>query len=310
MKSYRTYARRGLLAAAALTALFLTPFAARAQKMTPEELVAKHLASVGTAEARAAVKSRLMAGRVVLTLRSGTGQNTGLAVLFSQGKKSVIGMSFSNPKYPHDKFGYNGQNVTISYIQPGVRSELGDFIQQREQLIKLGLLGGALSSNWALAGALDESVAKLEYAGTGKVDGKPAHKLRYNPRKGSDLKITLFFDQETFRHVRTEYEQVVSGRAAVTPGGGLRGQAPQGAPGVDASKEFQRELRLKMVEEFSDFKEVGGLTLPHTYEISLDLDRQLGGKYQAEWKITLEKFDYNQALKEEWFDVNATNSGD
>ena len=44
--------------------------------------------------------------------------------------------------------------------------------------------------------------------------------------------------------------------------------------------------------------------------ITLDLDRQLGGKYKAEWKVTLEKFDFNQALKDEWFDVNTSNAGD
>lgn len=308
MKLHRTYARRGLLAAA-LSALFLTPFAARAQKMTPEELVAKHLASIGTAEARASVKSRLMAGRVALTLRSGVGQNTGLAVLFSEGKKSVIGMSFKNPNYPHDKFGYDGQNVTISYVKPGIRSEIGDFIKQRDQLLKLGLMGGVLSSGWALQ-ALDENDAKLEYAGTAKVEGKSAHKLRLIPRKGSDVKITLYFDQENFRHLRTEYEQLVSAREEQLVGGGRLGQSPQGGGGVDASKEFQRELRLKMVEDFSDFREVGGLTLPQTYKITLDLDRNQRGKYQAEWLIKLEKFDFNQPLKAEWFDVNADGSGD
>ncbi|HEX8115784.1 MAG TPA: hypothetical protein VF521_00805, partial [Pyrinomonadaceae bacterium] len=284
MKLYRIRTRRGLLvAAAALSALFLTPFAARAQKLTPEELVAKHLASIGTKEARASVKSRLMAGGVVLTLRGGgVGQNTGLAVLFSEGKKSVIGMSFRNPTYPHDKFGYDGQNVTISYIKPGIRSEIGDFIKQRDQLLRLGLLGGALNTGWALEDLGDKDV-KLEYAGTAKVEGKSAHKLRLTPKKGSDVKITLYFDEETFRHVRTEYEQLVSAREEQQVGAGRLGQAPVGGGGVDSPKEYQRELRLKLTEDFSDFKEIGKLTLPHTYKISLDMDRNQRGKYQADW---------------------------
>lgn len=312
MKFYRTYARRGLLAAA-FSLLVLSPFTARAQKMTPEELVAKHLASVGTGEARAAVKSRLMQGRVTVTLRGGgSGQNTGLSLLFSKGDKSVIAMSFRNPNYPQDKFGFDGQNVTISYIKPGIRSEIGDFVKQRDQLLKQGLMGGVLSTGWVLASP-DFKSGKLEFAGTGKVNDKPAYKLRYTPRKGSDLKITLFFDQETFRHVRTEYEQLVSARtggvAAQALGGSASGpgQAPQTASASDASKEFQRELRLKMFEDFSDFKEVGGLTLPQTYKITLDIDRQLGGKFQADWLINLEKFDFNQELKDEWFDVSTGN---
>ena len=288
MKLYRTNNWGRLAAFAALAALLLTPLTASAQKLKPEELVAKHLQSIGTAEARAAVKSRLMGGPVAFTLRSGVGQNTGLALLFSEGDKSAIAMNFANPKYPHDKFGFDGQKVSISYIQPGVRSEFGDFIKQREQVIKLGLMGGVLSTNWALNG-LDEKVAKLEYGGITKIDGKPVHKLRFNPRKGSDLKITLYFDQENFRHLRTEYEQLISNQMG----------------GVDTPREFQRELRLRMIEDFSDFKEVGGLTLPHTYEIKLDLDRQQRGKYQAEWRVNLEKFDFNQDLKDEWFDVTS-----
>jgi hypothetical protein len=306
MKSYRTYARLGLLAAASLAAVLLAPSAARAQqKMTAEELVAKHLASVGTREALAANKSRLMQGQVTVTLKSGgSGQNTGLSVLFSKGHKSVIAMSFRNPNYPQDKFGFDGQNVSISYIKPGIRSEIGDYIKQREQLMKQGLMGGVLSTNWALA-SLDEADAKVEFNGTDKLDGKPVYKLRYLPKKGSDIKITMFFDQETFHHVRTEYQQMVSARTAQTLGAG---RTPNSS-GVDASKEFQRELRLKMVEDFSDFKEVGGLTLPQTYKISLDLERNQGGRFQADWVIKLEKFDYNQDLKDAWFDVNAETSG-
>jgi hypothetical protein len=73
MKLYRTYMRVGLLTVTPLAALLLSPFAARAQKMTAGELVAKHLAAIGTSEARAAVKSRIMGGRVVFTIRSGAG---------------------------------------------------------------------------------------------------------------------------------------------------------------------------------------------------------------------------------------------
>jgi hypothetical protein len=102
-------------------------------------------------------------------------------------------MSFQNPRYPHDKFGFDGQNVTVGYVQPDIRSQSSDFIKQCDQVLKLGLMGGVLSTNWTL-GSLDEKAGRLEYARTGKLDGRPIHKLRFYPKKSPDLKITLFFD--------------------------------------------------------------------------------------------------------------------
>ena len=86
------------------------------------------------------------------------------------------------------------------------------------------------------------------------------HELKYQPRGASELIITLFFDQETFQHVRTEYERV--------------NPAPTGNRAYANVEE--REMRNKMVEEFSDFKIEGGLTLPHTYKITLSVDAQGG----------------------------------
>jgi hypothetical protein len=43
-----------------------------------------------------------------------------------------------------------------------------------------------LSSAWPLFN-LDHRDAKLSYAGTDKVNGKPVHKLKYTPRNAGDL---------------------------------------------------------------------------------------------------------------------------
>lgn len=61
---------------------------------------------------------------------------------------------------------------------------------------------------------------KLQYAGMEKVDVGQAHKLRYLPRDGGDLKITIFIDAETFQHLRTEYERVIA-----APIGGTLGES-------------------------------------------------------------------------------------
>jgi hypothetical protein len=258
-------------------------------KLTAEEVVARHLKSIGTPEDLAAVKTRIMAGTSLFTARSpGTGQNSGLAILFSEGNKSVVAMTFANPSYPHEKFGYDGVNLVISHIKPGTRSTLGDFIFRRTNIFKEGLVGGTLSSAWPLFD-LDRDKARLEYGGTKKLDGREAYVLRYNSRRGSDLKINLYFDAETFQHVRTEYSQTVAPQMGATP---------------DASKEGQRELHYELEEQFSDYRPEGKLMLPHTYKIKLMMERTTN-TYIADWEMVFSKFSFNQPLDAKWFDVDA-----
>jgi hypothetical protein len=259
------------------------------EKLTAAEVVARHLKSIGTPEDLAAIKTRIVAGTSLYTVRSpGSGQNSGLSILFSEGNKSVIAMTFANPAYPHEKFGFDGEHLVISFVKPGLRSTLGDFIFRRTSIFKEGLVGGTLSTAWPLLN-LNNDKARLEYGGMKKVDGRETYVLRYIPRKGSDLKISLYFDGETFQHVRTEYAQTVSAQMGATP---------------DASKEGQRELHYELEEQFSDFKQEGKLTLPHAYKIKLMMERT-GATYLADWEMVFSKFSFNQPLEAGWFDVNA-----
>lgn len=292
---HRASLARPLLALALLVPAAFAPAGAAAQKMKPEDVVARHLESIGTAEDRAAAKSRLTQGVVSLVVRSpGHGTGSGAAVMFSEGDKSAIAMNFGSPSYPFDKFGFDGDKLTVAYQKPGIRSQLGDFVWNRKVFFEHGLMGGTLSSTWPLLN-MSARAAKLEYAGPDKLNDRPVHKLRYVPRKGSDLKITLFFDAENFRHLRTEYEQTVSNQMAQTAIGQSR---------ESSSKDFERELRYRLVEDFSDFKREGKLTLPHTYKIHLSMDRQRGGNYIAEWEMKLQQFGFNQQLDPKWFDVS------
>jgi hypothetical protein len=262
--------------------------AATAQKMKAEELVAKHLEAVGTAETRASVKSRIITGTVVAQFRSPVvGQVSGRAVLASQGERSLIGMVFDNSNYPHEKVGFDGENVTTSYVRPGVRSSLGEFLLSQKSLVRGGLLGGALSESWPLSDMAGRK-PKLDYAGTKKVGARQAHELKVYPRGGSDLKISLFFDAETFQHIRTEYSRVQPAQMGSSP---------------DASAQ-QRESRFRMTEEFSDFRKEGGLTLPHDYRIRLEFDTRTG-TYLSEWHMALSQFSYNQPIDPNSYKVDA-----
>ena len=97
--------------------------------MTIETLIAKHLDSIDSAEARAAVKSRITTGTVVSTVRLvGAGQLGGRTVLASTGNKSLISMVFSDVKYSNEVMAFDGQTVTVGRFTPGTKTPFGQFL--------------------------------------------------------------------------------------------------------------------------------------------------------------------------------------
>ena len=277
-----------LLLVFALLLLALVPTSSSAQRITPEEIVAKHLDSIGSATARASVSTRVIAGTSQVIFRTPPpGQAIGKAVLASDGLKSLLGMSFPSPVYPREELGFNGNNFVAAFVTPGVRSVLGNFLMTNDLVFKQGLMGGTLSTAWPLLD-LSTRAPQLEYAGTRKFGDQTFHELRYLPRGGSDLKIKLFFNQETFQHVRTEYDRVIPAQTGTRSYGNVQ----------------ERESRYRMVEEFSLFKKEGGLMLPHIYKINLSVDTQ-NGTFLADWVIKLTQFDFNQKIDQSAFSISA-----
>jgi len=278
-------------AALCLLALFLlaAPPAPARQKMKAADVITKHLEAVGPAESRQSVKSRVITGDASVTFsREGLAKVTGPGVIASSGEKYAVGMVFGNvDNYPHEKFGYDGKSVTTAYVRPGARSPLGHFLLANQNAVKHGLFFGALSSAWPLYREGDIR-AKLDYAGLKKIGDRQVHEVRYEPKGGSDLTISLFFDAETFHHVRTVYTHVIS---------------PQMGGSVDASGS-QSETRTKLTEDFSDFKKEGALTLPHAYSLRMER-RERNSSYDAHWEMKLSQFAYNQTIDAAFFDVGA-----
>ncbi len=274
--------------AVVLSLVSLSPLSLSArERIKPEELVARHLESIGSAKARAAVKTRIIAGTSQVIFRTPPpGQAVGQAVLASEGTKSLLGMSFPSPVYPREQLGFNGNNFTAAFVTPGVRSVLGNFLMTNNLVFKQGLIGGTLSAAWPLLDLAARN-PQLEYVGTRKVDDRILHELRYLPRGGSDMKITLIFDQENFQHVRKEYESVIAAQ-----------MGNRSYTNVET-----RETRYKMVEEFSFFKSEGGLNLPHIYTIKLSVDAQ-GGTFLADWIIKLTQFSFNEKIDPNSFSIS------
>jgi hypothetical protein len=268
------------LAGAALAAALPPPRPAGAEdKLKPEEVVARHLEALGAAEARAPSRPRVVAGGTRIEVKAGgRGGSEGQGLIASAGDKVLLNATFQSADYPFERVGFDGERVSARAIRPNVRSPLSNFFLSHETVFKEGLIGGALSTAWPLL-HLEERKPKLSYAGAGEVAGRPAHKLRYAPRKGSDLKVVLFFDAETFRHVRTEYERTVP--------------APIGA--TSAQSVSQRETRYRLVEDFSDFKTEGGLTLPRSYSVGFTVF-STGTPVEVTWKFDLTRVSLDQPI--------------
>jgi len=255
-------------------------------KVSVDEVIAKHLESIGPAETRASIKTRIVSGTLLASFRAPRNANfPGQAIMASEGNKNFIGMRFENSGYAQEKFAFDGQDVTIGLMNPGDRSNLADFLLTHKNTVKLGLVGGTLSSAWPLLNSSDQK-AKLSYAGTKKINGTPAIEIKFTPKGTSDVEISLFFDQETYRHIRTEYTRLIS--------------AGLGA-NMDASGS-QRSTRYRMFEDFSDFSKEGGLMLPHSYKISLELDTR-AGSFSADWAMKFTQFDFNQSIPASTFRV-------
>lgn len=299
MKTHR--ARFAFLAASALILFSTQALVSFAADMKPEDVVAKHLDSVGTEQARAAAKSRVMEGTVdYRILVGGAGNLDGKSVLVSQDDKLQFMMKLNNNLYKGEQFIYDGNNYQVTRTTANqARSSFGEFVQVQDVVLKEGLFGGTLSTAWPLYDLKDRK-AKLSYAGMKKVDGNDAIELRYSPKKSSSVDISLFFDPQTFRHIETVYTVRVRAQlgqvdsqianAGPTNTGDLGPVGPSTGGVVGETNETltarQQETRYRLEEHFGDFKTADGLTLPNKYTIHFSQELGSGRTTVSEWTIT------------------------
>ena len=261
-----------------------------AQKMKAEDVLAKHLESIGTADIRVSIKTQIVVGDALVKFISPRNTDVqGRIVLASAAEKNFLGMSLNAIEYPQEKFSFDGKNAKVGFIKDGFRSKLGNFVVANDLLLEESLLGGTLSTSWALLDVAAKK-PKLSFDGTKKIDGKEVYVLGYSPKGGGDVDIKLYFDKETFRHVRTEYKRTSSAAIGLRP---------------EQSSRFS-ESRLKITEDFSDFKAEKGLTLPHNYRLFYSTIGQ-NGTTEIEWNFNLTEFSFNQNLAPNTFVIEATN---
>jgi hypothetical protein len=284
--------RRSALIASILTLVLTTPLMVKPSApdkddLKPDAILAKHIEALGGAELLGSINSFVIKGTVKYVFHSGiSGLASGDVVIASHGPKMLLSMTFAGTDYPFEHVAFDGDKVTTSYLRPGAHTPLGSFILQDEVAFKEGLMGGTLSTGWPLL-KLTEKGGKLSSGGKKKLENRPVLVLKYRPRKGSDFSISLSFDAETFQHVRTDYERMVSAQI----GAGVNNSA-----GI-------RSTRYRMTELFSDFRKEGGVTLPHLYRIQTAVDTPAGTQ-ESEWTMTLTDFSFNHPLDPSSFKLN------
>ena len=260
---------------------------AQDKKLTADEVVARHLEALGSKEARSAVTRRIVSGPVKYVIRlGGGGFLDGGAVMISSGPKVRYTMKFANTEYPIEQMAFDGERSDGGFLPTGRRSNLSLFLEQQSLPLKEGLLGGVLSTAWPL-GRIDQQQPRLEYRGLKKIEGRDMYSLGYRQRKGSsDLKVVLYFDSATFRHVRTEYKFEIGARLGEGPNDSTRIQ----------------ESYYVLSEDFDDFRAVDGLTLPHKYRLQLSVNTS-GGSLLRDWTLTVDQMSHKAAVDETVFKI-------
>jgi hypothetical protein len=258
---------------------------AQDKKLTLQELISHHQESIGSAQARSSAKNRVVTGAVKLVSRVGTASNIeGHGALASSGSKVRYSLRFNSPQYTGEQLSFDGSKVITGTLPSGRRSPLSLYLDQQGLPLREGLLGGSMLTGWAML-RLDQLKPRLDYKGMKVIDGRQLHEVNYRPEKGStDLKIALFFDEKTFRHVRTEYEFKVPARLGEGPNDSTR---------------FQEDY-YKLAEDFDDFRAVDGLMIPHKYRLQLQLQTSSGSNL-FDWTMSIEQVLHNQALDDQIF---------
>jgi hypothetical protein len=281
---------------------------ARADDTKAAEVVARHLDSIGTAAARAAAKTLIIQGTGQFRiLVGGGGELQGTSALVSEGRKMILMVKLPNNDYHGEQFVTDGKKVSVVATTSNHGwSDFGQFVRTQDEIVREGLLGGELTTAWALENVA-ENKAKLNYDGEKKIDGREAYQLTYHSKKRDELTIHLFFDGQTYRHIMTTYSIMLSsGLGGFAPS--LSDQAglttssnPGGADVTQSSK--QRQPRYTIEERFGDFKTTEGLNLPTKYSIHFTEELQNGTTKVYEWDLTGDEVSINRPLDPRNFEI-------
>lgn len=255
-----------------------------AQDLKAENIVIKHLESIGAKEKRDAIKNRMALGLSSFESKLPTKSTGGKAVIASDDRNLMFLASFNSQEYPFEKIGYFNEKTDLPWVTAGTRSPLGAFLADHAKILSEGLFMGTISEYWTLLD-LESKKAKVKASGTKKIGGKNVYVLEYYPKGAgsTEFSIKLFFDSETYRHIRTEYHDQIN-------------------PAQDRFGQLGRQggVKIQLIETFDDFKTVDGLTLPYLYRAEYLTDSN-SGVYEFIWGVKIQEYRFNQNLAADFF---------
>jgi len=275
----------------ALVLTSISSVTSRAADLTAEDVVSKHLQSIGSPEAIRAARSRVVEGSgLYKVLVGGSGQINGKTVFVSEGEKIHLLFKIPNYQYLGERFIWNGKASIAAAYADKRYSELGDFLKGQDTPLREGLMGGVLTTAWPLLD-LDSRKAKVTYEGLKKVDGKELYLLRYKPKKSTDLAIWLYFDPANFHHVMTTYTLTLE-------------------PGIGATETQSarnQETRYRLEERFDNFATADHLIIPRYYDFRFTAElgngRLAGFTKSVEWDVTFTQATNNVQLDSRNFEL-------
>jgi hypothetical protein len=246
---------RGQAGAFLIAVLLASVPALAAEKLKPEEVIARHLEAMGAAEGRTA--SRATAGSCALgTLASRlSGALAGQFRFESAPGRFALKMQFPSDRNFQESFVYENGRADVGFAQPGKRSGLANFLSVNGVILSEGLLGGVLNASWPLQNLVERG-ARATYDGLKKVEGREVHRLSYRAKKGQgNLEVFLYFEPDTFRHVGSLYKT-------------SQGQ-PMGST-IESSSQMS-DVYFQIQETFSDWKAENGLILPAAWTLQYQM---------------------------------------
>ena len=249
-------------------------------EITVEELISRHIESIGPSEARQQIQTRRYVGQGVWRMvLGGVGQMAG-PVSFASTPDSCD-FSFGgagSQQFTGERFRYDGKDADVKPSFQEQYSVLGQFMRRNRNILGEGLFGGTANLSWALLDTAGRK-ARMKYVGLKDVEGRQLHVLDYRPRKRKgETTIELYFDPETYRHVRTEYRERFTGD--IGPGRDPSLSRPPGSPS-DPAITMQEESHVSFVETFDQFHPADGVLVPVLWTLKLDVYKEGRGSGSA-----------------------------
>jgi hypothetical protein len=269
-----------------LVLLIATQINGQSKKLSPQEIITKHLASMGSLDDLSVAKRRMVIAGSEFFVRSGTTKANGRAVLASDGDNLALFSTFNLSDYRMERIGIFSDKLDIPFIVPGRRSPLGRWLIAYDRTVNDRIFGGSIFSTWLFLKP-DTLWGKMETEGKKKVGDREAWVINYSPKQGlkAGSYIKLYFDTENFHHLRTVYKQMETERGFYDTGS--KGSNIGSTGHMDDSAMANNQSTL--TENFEEFLDDNGLVLPRKYSINLQME-SAAGTAEYDWIFKIEEY--------------------